>query len=357
MAAGNIPSELKFEELRTYDEVLSYLESRNREKHLLLGNGFSMAYDQEIFSYNALYDFIEKLDDPTLSKLFKVVNTKNFEQVMRQLDNFIEMAEAFDDKGKLTEALQNANELLQQSLIEAVSSMHPEHVFELTEEKSAACYAFLNEYIGNNGKLFSTNYDLLLYWVLMRNNSSHSIDGFGRELLNPKDLKKGAEPEFGELHWGKNKEEQSVFHVHGTLPFFDTELEIEKEVYTGESYLLENIKERMERKEYPIFVTAGDGEEKLKQIYRNRYLTYCYENLSKIQGSLISFGFNFGEYDEHIIDAINKAAKYGAQSGEKLMSIYVGVFSERGLEHIKSIQHKFDCRVNVYNSQTANIWG
>lgn len=83
MAAGNIPKGLRFEELETYEDVLNYLESRRREKHLLMGNGFSMAYDYEIFSYNALYDFIDKVQDPTLSRLFEVINTKNFEQVMR----------------------------------------------------------------------------------------------------------------------------------------------------------------------------------------------------------------------------------------------------------------------------------
>ncbi len=78
--------------------------------------------------------------------------------------------------------------------------------------------------------------------------------------------------------------------------------------------------------------------------------------MSKITGSLISFGFNFGEYDEHIIAAVNKAAKRGAQSGDKLFSIYIGVYSKEDLEHIKNIQEKFACKVNVYNAQTANIW-
>lgn len=357
MAKENIPKELRFEELETYEDVLDYLKSRRRNKHLLMGNGFSIGYDHKIFSYNALYDFVEKLEDPTLSKLFEVVNTKNFEAIMRQLDNFIEIAEAFDTDGGLIESLKDANLQLQQSLINAVSELHPEHVFEIEDEKSEACFRFLNEYLEKDGKIFSTNYDLLLYWILMRNESINAIDGFGKELLNPVEAKRGEEAELGDLNWGKNKSDQTVFHVHGTLPIFDTGIEIEKEVYKNRKYLLENIKERMINKEYPIFVTAGDGNEKLKQIYRNRYLTYCYENLSNITGSLISFGFNFGEYDDHIIEAVNKAAKRGAQSGEKLFSIYIGVYSEQDLEYIKSIQDKFDCKVNVYNSKTANIWG
>lgn len=358
MAEGNISKDLKFEDLPDYKSVVDKLNKRNYPKHLIMGNGFSMSYDHKIFSYNALYDFIEKLKDPTLSKLFEVINTKNFELVMRQLDNFIEMAKAFDDDGKLIKALTNANKLLQKSLIDAVSSLHPEHVFEVSEDKSKACFSFLNEYLEKEGKVFSTNYDLLLYWVLMRNESKQANDGFGREHLNPVATRRGQEDaEYGDLYWGKYKDEQKVFHVHGTLPIFDTGTEIEKEVYRDRQYLLENIKERMDKKEYPIFVTAGDGTEKLKHIYHNRYLIHCYDTLSSITGSLISFGFNFGEYDYHIIDAVNKASKRGAQSGDKLFSIYIGVYSESDLEYVKSIQGKFDCKVNVYNSQTANIWG
>lgn len=356
MAKDNIPKDFKFDDLPDYQSIIIKLNKRSCPKHLIIGNGFSMAYDHKIFSYNALYDFIEKLENDTLSKLFKVINTKNFELVMRQLDNFIELAKAFDNTEVMVKALQDANQQLQDSLIEAVSSLHPEHVFAVPDNESKSCYNFLQEYLSNGGKVFSTNYDLLLYWILMRNDSKNAIDGFGQELLNPTETRRGEDPEYDDLLWGKYKDKQTVFYLHGTLPIFDTGTEIEKEIYRDSKYLLTNIKERMDNKEYPIFVTAGNGTEKLNHIYHNRYLTFCYESLSKITGSLISFGFNFGEYDEHIIEAVNKAALRGAQSGDKLFSIYIGVYSEDDLEHIKNIQDKFNCKVNVYNAQTANIW-
>ncbi len=53
--------------LESFDDVLSSIgKNHDREFHLLLGNGFSMAYDPTIFSYNALHGFIEKLDDDEL---------------------------------------------------------------------------------------------------------------------------------------------------------------------------------------------------------------------------------------------------------------------------------------------------
>lgn len=350
---------MKFEQIPTYNEVFEHLKKSKRKKHLLLGNGFSMAYDHNIFSYNALYEFIEKLDNELLSKLFNIINTKNFELVMQQLDNFLELAKVFSTDKQLVTKLENASEELKTSLIDAIEKLHPEHVFEMPEEKSINCFNFLSSFIDHEGKIFTTNYDLLMYWVLIRNQSQNAVDGFGREVENPDAYKTGDDFEWSDLYWGKNREKQSVFYVHGTLPIFDTGVEILKEVYTEKdgNYLLQNIKKRMDQKDYPVFVTAGNGRQKLEHIMHNRYLTDCYENLSKIEGSLITFGFNFGEYDDHIIEAVNKAAKQGKKQADKLWSIYIGVYSKSDFEHIQSIKEKFRCKVNIYDSKTANIWG
>ena len=77
----------------------------------------------------------------------------------------------------------------------------------------------------------------------------------------------------------------------------------------------------MENGEYPIFVTAGDDQQKLKHITHNQYLTYCYDSLCEAKGSLVIFGFSFGAHDDHIIDAINRAAKRKAP--DKLWSVYM----------------------------------
>ncbi|MFC2110773.1 DUF4917 family protein [Bacteroidota bacterium] len=349
---------MSIEKLPSYQEVCDYLKKKNRPKHLLVGNGFSMSYDPKIFSYNALYSFIENLDNEVLTKLFNIVNTKNFELVMQQVDNFIQMAEVFSSDKSFIEKLEVANNELQESLINAIKKLHPEHVFEVPREKSETCFKFLSSFLDNSGKIFSTNYDLLLYWVLMRNSSKNAIDGFGKELENEEETKRGADPEFSELMWGPNKSNQSVYYVHGALHLFDSGIDIIKEIYKDNTYLLDNVQKRLDNKHYPIFVTAGNGDEKLNHIVHNKYLTDCYDNLSDITGSLITFGFNFGEYDEHIIEAINKASKFKNDDNRKgkLFSIYIGVYSESDLKHIESIKDKFKCKVNLYNASTAKIW-
>lgn len=343
--------------LETYDEVMTNLTKKNRQAHLLLGNGFSMAYDSKIFSYNALHRFIEDLDNELLSKLFEIVNTKNFELVMQQLDNFCELIEAFGSDKVLKSKVEEAGIKLKESLINAIEELHPEHVFKIPEEKSEACAVFLNNYLEKQGNIFTTNYDVLLYWVLMRNKIPNAIDGFGRDRKNADEYVPEDEVEYSELRWGKHKERQTVHYVHGALPLFDTGIEIIKEEYDSANFIMEKIKARLEKKEYPVFVTAGTGDQKLTHIMHNRYLTNCYENLSSIEGSLITFGFNFGEYDEHIIEAINIAAKHGKKVKDRLWSVYIGVYSDDDKKHIERISSKFSCKVRIYDAKTALIWG
>ena len=351
---------MEIDKLITYQEVIAHLTKKGRAKHLLFGNGFSMAYDSNIFSYNALSKFIENTGDPLVSSLFERLNTKNFELIMQQLDNFCEIADIFSDDKTLAPKIKAVSEKLKNSLIDAVKDLHPEHVFKISAENSQACINFLQEYLGNGGTVFSTNYDLLLYWVLMRNGAQNAIDGFGRDLETDLDGDEYIEPEdleYSELRWGKYKGKQSIFYLHGTLPIFYTGIHIIKVAYDSEHYLLQNVKERIDNKEYPIFVTAGNGKEKLTHIVHNRYLSYCYEQLCNIQGSLVTFGFNFGEYDTHIIEAINIATKKGRKIPDKLWSVYVGVYSDDDLRHFTEISSQFKCKVTPYNARTANVWG
>lgn len=343
--------------MKTYKEVIDHLDKRKRAHHLLMGNGFSMAYDSEIFSYNALNKFIEDSNDELLNKLFGVVNNKNFELVMRQLENFCDLVDVFGYDPKLKVDVQLAITKLKKSLLDAVKSLHPEQVFNVPEEKSKACARFLSRYLNNGNKVFTTNYDLLMYWVLMRNHAQlpKHVDGFGREVENYEPFMKSEDIEYSELRWGKNKSEQNVYYLHGALPLFDTGIDVVKEEYTTSAYLLENIEKRIGCGEYPVFVTAGNGNEKLTHIMHNQYLTDCYENLCRVGGSLVTFGFNFGEYDDHIIDAINIAGKQDIN--DKLWSIYIGVYSDADEQHINRIKSKFNVKVNMFDAKTAPVWG
>jgi len=348
-------------ELLTYQEVIDSLNKKKREKHLLLGNGFSMSYDKKIFSYNALSDFVTNTKDELLHKLFGIIDTVNFETVMCELDLFHKLASEFSEDKKLARKIEKARDSLKKNMMAAITELHPEHVFKIPEKSCSKCAEFLKSYLDSDGHVFSTNYDLLLYWVLMRNQDqiTNIVDGFGKEYI-PKDSDEydpDYKPEFGDLEWGPNQADQHVHYMHGALHIFDEGISIIKEIY-NENCLLENIKKRINNKEYPVFVTAGDGKQKLAHILHNQYLEYCYKMLSSITGSLIVFGFGFGKYDEHIIDAINKAAKGRKEDRfKKLWSIYIGIYSKDDEKHVNSIIGRFKCKkVYLFDSKTVDIW-
>lgn len=343
--------------LMTFDEVTSHLAKKKRPMSLLLGNGFSMAYDKDIFSYNALYTFLISQEDELLNKLFGVIKTKNFELVMQQLDTTIALLEAFGSDLVFLEQIRSASQKLKKALLQSVKELHPEHVFKMQEEKSSACANFLQLFLQSGGGVYTTNYDLLLYWVLMRQGVASPVDGFGRELENPVEVKEGEEQQWSELLWGPNQADQNIHYLHGALHLFDTGTEVIKEQYDANGFLLENVASRLDDGHYPIFVTAGNGAEKLEHIRHNRYLSNCFDRFCEVDGSLVTFGFNFGQYDEHIIEAINRAAKFGSNKPPKLWSIYIGVYSDADAMHIKSIEKKFRTKVHMFDAKTANVWG
>jgi hypothetical protein len=120
--------------LESFDDVLtSTSKNPGRKFHLLLGNGFSIAYDSTIFSYNALHDFVTKIGDKDLSIILGVLATKNFEVIMQQLDNFSGLIAAFGGDPKLKKKVDAASAKLKKSLLDAVKALHPEHVFMIPE--------------------------------------------------------------------------------------------------------------------------------------------------------------------------------------------------------------------------------
>ena len=62
--------------MMTFNEVVTSLQKKKRQMSLLIGNGFSMAYDRDIFSYNALYTFLNSQNDDLINKLFGAIKTK-----------------------------------------------------------------------------------------------------------------------------------------------------------------------------------------------------------------------------------------------------------------------------------------
>ena len=349
----------KIREYNSYQEVLEHLNSKNRVKNLLFGNGFSIAFNPNIFSYNALAKKINDGGDEELKGVFKTLGTQNFELAMKQLDIMCRVVDDLKGPVDFKDKIKKVHEKIKQALIDTISSMHPVNVFSVQNEKAKVCADFLREFLdsrnNHNGKkisggqIFSTNYDLLLYWVVMSqlvesHGNGKYCDGFAYE-------DGGRE----RLIWGYHRDTQNIHYLHGTLPFFNEGGELVKLRYNGNT-LIENVTDQIKDNKYPLFVAAGTKEDKKEQISQSAYLRFCYEKLCKIEGALVILGFRFGENDEHIIDAINKAADM-RRGGNRLFSVYIGYYSDGDKSRIARIENKFKCAVRIFPSSTLKIWG
>lgn len=344
---------------KTYKDVLTKTKGRNR--HLLLGNGFSINYNKQIFNYNKLVEYINEINDEDLIKIFKAVNTSNFEEIMEQIDITIKIISTFENN-QLIQQLSEAKIKLKNTLIDAIDSMHPSNVFNVSETEANYCKDFLNPFLEKRNSIITTNYDLLLYWVLMKKAEDFEkfSDGFFRN------------SEESELTWGSNRFSQNIFYLHGALHLFDKGNAIVKEEYndSNKNWLKDRIDKRINENEYPIFVTAGSGNEKLKHIMHNGYLSNCYNHLKNIDGSLITYGFSFNNVDNHIIDAINASTFFSEKPKKtiensiqdtnlgKLYSIYIGVFSEKERQKMEDMANNgiFKCKVYTYDLNSVNLW-
>ena len=138
----------------------------NKENSILLGNGFSIGY-HEHFNYESLY---EKLAEEE-KDIFNRLNTKNFEDVLKYLyeiysnENLIRLDIC---KKENIERLKEKNKKIRELFTEIIKKVHPVH-FSILDIDEKIIEKIIKE-LSNYEKIFTTNYDLILYWLIMNDN-------------------------------------------------------------------------------------------------------------------------------------------------------------------------------------------
>ena len=324
--------------------------------HLLLGNGFSIACDK-CFSYSSLFEYAKANGlSSRAAAVFDRLGTNNFEGVMRLLDDGEWLAFHYGLLTGTDRPMKADLDSVKSSLIASVAKTHPDHTHKIATEAKNACIAFLESF----HNIFTTNYDILLYWVEMegldrlkgRDGFRQDVDGFEDDYLV-----------FSE-HVGGDK---GLFFIHGALHLYVEHGEVRKHTWSrsGKS-LIENVRDGLDAGRYPLFVAEGRAEHKLEQIQRSGYLSYCLGKLERIENAMVTFGLSFGESDDHISDALAR--------NRKLSTLYVGLFGDpdgsanlevrkhvaRLTEHRKKLVEAGRCRDNLtvefFDSATAPVW-
>lgn len=228
--------------LISYSEVLQRLPE---SKHLLLGNGFSIGCDP-VFNYPDLFKFATANGlSETVVKVFRHFGTNNFEGVMRTLEDMKWVTRAYgfvQKKGMPT--LDSELLSIKNALVSAVAKTHLPFPSAIAEERKKRCAAFLEPY----KNVFTTNYDLILYWVSM----------FAHQTLQTRDGFRSCadDPDAEYLVFREHvRGAKGVLFIHGALHLYVVGGEVRKHSWTrSNKRLIELVKDGLENGQYPLFV-------------------------------------------------------------------------------------------------------
>jgi len=299
-------------------KLLNYSEIDNGAKNnLLLGNGFSIGVSRS-FSYRSLLSVGK--DNGYLhhkvSQLFDELNTSDFEFILDQLMITANINRVigldFDMPTTYYSSVRDA-------LIHCIRKIHPDF-YSVESKWIKKVAAELSEF----KRVFTTNYDLLLYWIVADGGFSKFTDFFWSSGLTF--------DEFNTDIWGNKT---AILYLHGALFLYLDSFYIKKIKRTQD--LLSSIEASLRGGNLPVFVSEGTSNEKLRSIARNSYLSFAFRQLKEVKTGITIFGHSLSPVDNHIVDAIIKNGSFQHIA----YSIYVGDKSSDQIQNeVDNITHK-----------------
>ena len=200
---------------------------------------------------------------------------------------------------------------LREILANVIASNHPERSNDISDDQFSSCRVFLNKFITT----YTLNYDLLLYWTLMKDDvdglNLKCDDGFRQPDGGPEDY----------VIWDfSGSGSQNIFYMHGALHIFDAGAEVQKYTWSNTGIaLIDQIREALEADRYPIYVSEGTSPSKLDRVMHSSYLIRGYRSLSQISGSLFIFGHSLQSSDEHVLKCVEKS---------RVKNVFVSIFGD-----------------------------
>lgn len=338
--------------LLTLDEALA-LANGHGKRHLMLGNGFSIALRPDIFTYRTLFERAQDSNKLSgeLAKVFAELGTTDFEMVMEALENAAVLVALYEqDAPDLAKRLREDSVRLRNILAETIAEHHPARPYEIEPEQYASCKRFLSKF---DGCLYTLNYDLLLYWTLMQSEIQPAVD-------SDDGFRDGEEHDQEYVVWDvQNTNAQRIHYLHGALHIYDAGAELKKFTWSKtEIALVDQIKGSLAAREYPLIVTEGTSVQKLDRIQHSGFLNRAYRSFSSISGCLFIYGHSLAENDEHLLKLIDKG---------KMKKIFVGIFGDPGSESNQRIiaraqqipgrrRRGADAEVHFFDAQSAHVW-
>lgn len=323
------------------------------KRYLLLGNGFSTALFRDIFSYNSIREEADFSSHTELASIFDQIGTSDFEKVIRAMENAATIAAAYSADQEFVDKIKKDSAKLKQILVQTISARHPETTNQVTEAQKASCSRFLS----NFKKIYTLNYDVLLYWVLLH----------GRE-SRPDDIDDGfrlGDEELGvDYRVFDSPHSPTFFFLHGALHLYDSGSQTRKYVWADSGRpLITQVQDAISQNLYPLFVAEGSSDQKLTRINHNGYLSKALRSFESIcdmkDADLFIFGHSLNDSDNHILNFIKKG-----KFKRVFVSIYKGNESDYPADFVSKAQTlkigraaRSPLEIILFDAQSANVWG
>lgn len=306
------------------------VEAKKDWSSFLIGNGFSQNIWRG-FSYDSLFERAANDEGPHLVPedvaLFTQIGTRNFEMVLSALATSRMVATALRQAFGHFEDRENS---IREALIRAVHSVHvpwgelPNDTLDLISNE-----------ISKYSSIYYTNYDLIMYWAIMRDNTSTFRDYFFAEEFDVTNTE----------IWGKKTR---IHYLHGGLHLYrQPNGQTLKRRAEGEFNLLD-LFGRPYRNAIPLFISEGSAEEKLASIYRSDYLSFAFSHFLHDRSPLVIFGHSLGESDQHIVNAI---------AAHKRRSVAISIRPCNNIRRAKAayIEKLPEAEIHFFNAETHPI--
>lgn len=335
-------------DIKTFQQCLTMLPQKEK-KHLLIGNGFSMDLFPKIFNYQKL---AEKVRSEKLKQLFASMKTNDFEFVMYKLTEALKIVRLYNASSNFVKEIEDDLNDLKYSLIEAINVSHPENPGKIEEFQYESCRLFLSNF---NGKKYSFNYDLLLYWVYMHffeHTEEAKRLGCDDGFRHPKDNQSIVHWEIG------NEHTQDIYYIHGALHLFSDETGIEKYTWINNGKSISTqVSDSINNGKYPLFISEGTKEHKLSRIRENSYLGRSFSSMRAISGNLFIFGHSLRDEDDHVFEILNGNTRI-KKFFISLFGDSSSTFNQKILNKIRVWKDNFPNReYHLFDASTANVWG
>lgn len=340
-------------DLMAFDEALAEAREVADEPHLLLGNGFSIACRPDRFNYAALLDeaTFEQAEGDVRS-VFEMIGTTDFEQVIELLRVAAALVERYGGEPEISRRLVHDAEVVREALAETLAARHPDLPFDIEYEEYAAARRFLSAF----RRIYTLNYDMLLYWAVMQDMDPPvpTNDGF----TNPDD----ADADY--VIWEPYMDfgSQRLYFLHGGLHLYDTGSEISKITWSRTGIpLVDQIRESLATGRYPLIVTEGTSRDKEGKILHNAYLNHAIRSFARIEKVLFVYGHSLADSDDHILRRIEEG---------KLERLYISLHGDPATPANQRIVGRAEqmraarsgprskaLDVRFYDAASARVWG